>query len=115
MVLAQPGHDALTVLGGLDEIEISLVDDPAIARVHLDFMGIDGATDVITFDHGEILVSLDTATRVAADLAVTVRAEVLLYAIHGLLHLHGYNDTTADARERMHARQTSILAAAMSG
>lgn len=111
LVLADPGTDAAAVLDDCDDIEICLVDDPTIARVHVDFMGIDGATDVITFHHGEIVVSLDTAVRVAGELGLPDRAEVLLYAIHGLLHLNGYDDTTPTARDRMHARQHAILAA----
>ncbi len=54
------------VLAGLDEVEINLVDDEVISRVHRDFMGLDGATDVITFHHGEVVISLDTAARQAS-------------------------------------------------
>jgi len=50
-----------TVLQGLENVEVAIVSDPVIAAVHERFMNIPGATDVITFDHGEILVSADTA------------------------------------------------------
>ena len=52
-------------LGELGEIEVSLVSDEDIARVHGEFMDDPTPTDVITFQHGEILVSLDTARREA--------------------------------------------------
>lgn len=104
-LLALPGKDAPVLLGEIDEVEISLVDDATIARAHEDFMSIAGATDVITFQHGEMLVSLDTAGRAAAELGRATGEEVLLYCIHGLLHLHGYNDTTPSARAAMCARQ----------
>ena len=107
-LLAAPGSDAPVLLDDSGEIEISLVDDATIARVHEDFMAIPGATDVITFQHGEIIVSLDTAARVAAELDRTTADEVLLYCIHGLLHLHGYDDTTSAARAVMHARQNEL-------
>ena len=107
-LLAHPGKDAPVLLGEMEETEISLVDDATIARVHEDFMGIPGATDVITFHHGEIVVSLDTAARVAADLGRAIADEVLLYCIHGLLHLHGYDDTTPSARAAMLARQDAL-------
>ncbi|MFM7183109.1 MAG: rRNA maturation RNase YbeY [Verrucomicrobiales bacterium] len=109
-LLALPGKEAPVLLEELGEVEISLVDDSTIARVHMDFMGVPGATDVITFQHGEIVISLDTAARVADELGRTIAEEVLLYCIHGLLHLQGYDDTTADARAAMSARQEELLA-----
>lgn len=107
-LLAHPGQDAPVLLGEIEETEISLVDDATIARLHEDFMGIPGPTDVITFQHGEIIVSLDTAARVAAELGRTTAEEVLLYCLHGLLHLHGYDDTTQAARVAMYARQDAL-------
>ena len=95
-------------LADLDEIEINLVDDPTIDRVHRDFMGIEGATDVITFHHGEIVLSLDTADRQAAEHGSTFEREVLLYAIHGLLHLNGHTDTDAESRAVMAKEQERI-------
>lgn len=111
-LLAKPGEFAPILLDDLEEVEISLVDDVTIARVHEEFMGIGGATDVITFQHGEILVSLDTAARVAAELGRSPEDEVLLYCLHGLLHLHGHDDTSVSARAAMHARQDFLHAAA---
>ena len=55
-------------LEGLEEIEVSVVSDRTIAAVHRRFMDIRGATDVITFEHGEIVISGETAARHAADL-----------------------------------------------
>lgn len=107
-LLARPGEDAPLLFQEIQDIEISLVDDATIARLHEDFMGIPGPTDVITFQHGEIVVSLDTAARVAAELGRTPADEVLLYGIHGLLHLHGYDDTTDAARGAMHALQEEL-------
>lgn len=107
-ILLSPGADAPALLGILPEVEISLVDDPTIDRIHREFMDIEGATDVITFQHGEILVSLDTTARQAGELGHPAYHEALICAIHGLLHLHGYDDTTPEARERMHVRQESL-------
>ncbi len=104
-ILVSPGIDAPALLGDFAEVEISLVDDPTIDRIHRQFMDIEGATDVITFQHGEILVSLDTTAHQAEGLGHSAYRETLTCSIHGLLHLHGYDDTTPEARERMHARQ----------
>ena len=50
-------------LVSLPEIEITIVDDADIARVHGDFLDDPTPTDVITFHHGEILISAETALR----------------------------------------------------
>ena len=101
------------MLAELDEIEVTLLDDPAIAAVHERFMAIPGATDVITFQHGEILVSLDTAAAQARELGHSLYHEVVVCAIHGMLHLHGHDDKDANARARMHARQDELARRAL--
>ena len=106
LAAAGPGE---APLAALDEVEINLVDDPTIDRVHRDFMGIEGATDVITFHHGEIVLSLDTAARQAAEHGATFEREVLLYAVHGLLHLNGHNDTDEESRAVMGKEQERIV------
>ena len=93
----------------LEEIEISLITDEAIAQVHADFLNDPTPTDVITFHHGEILVSLDTAQREAPHHGETFARESLLYMIHGLLHLGGWEDHDPEERAQMHALQGQIL------
>jgi probable rRNA maturation factor len=106
--LARPGpHPA--PLAELEEIEISLVDDQTIDRVHREFMNVPGATDVITFHHGEILISLDTARRQAAEAGEVFEREVLRYSVHGLLHLNGHADEAPGERAAMHALQEAVL------
>jgi probable rRNA maturation factor len=100
-----------SVFAGLEEIEVSFLDDAGIARVHGEFLGDPTPTDVISFDHGEILVSAETAAREAAARGEPISREVALYLIHGLLHLHGHTDTTEPDRATMHAAQERILAA----
>ncbi len=97
------------VLGGLDVVEVSIVSDDVIAQVHDDFMGIPGATDVITFAHGEIVLSAETAQRNAAEYGVDVEKEMMLYIVHGLLHLAGHEDYDAGEREVMERIQVCIL------
>lgn len=96
-------------LADLDEIEVSLVDDATIADLHVRFMDVDGPTDVITFQHGEIIISLDTALRQAREHGNSLERELLLYGIHGLLHLAGYEDGDAQSRRCMELLQESIL------
>lgn len=98
------------VLSELDLVEASLVDDETIARVHLDFMDIPGATDVITFHHGEILVSVETAVVQAREHGEELEREIFRYLVHGLLHLQGHTDTEPDKRAAMHEVQEALVA-----
>lgn len=108
LVLQHPAHGG-GVLAKLDEVEISIVSDEVIAQVHQDFMGISGATDVITFAHGEIVISAETACTYAQEFGNSFEKELMLYIIHGLLHLAGHEDSIQQEREAMEAIQTQIL------
>ena len=91
------------------EVEISVVSDAEIARVHEDFLDDPTPTDVITFHHGEILISADTAVRQGAEHGLTLDRELALYLIHGLLHLGGWDDHDADEAAEMAGHQFRIL------
>lgn len=105
---ARSGDDV--PLDGLGQIEVALVDDRAIGRVHGEFMDDPTATDVITFDHGEILIGVETGQRQAAEHGEPLRRELLRYMVHGLLHLAGHRDGGKEDRERMIAEQERIVA-----
>ena len=96
-------------LESLAEIEVSIVSDRAIAGVHRRFMNTPGATDVITFEHGEIIISAPTAARYAAENAQPLDHELGLYIIHGLLHLNGHDDLAEPAASRMKEAQSALL------
>lgn len=100
------------------ELGIWLCTDEEIAELHLRYMDIPGATDVITFPEdtpdsggylGDIAVSVDTAAVQAQDAGHGVAREVAYLCLHGLLHLAGYDDLDDDARARMLARQEALL------
>jgi len=98
-------------------ISLALVDDPAIARLNRRFLDHAGPTDVLSFllEHapgrleGEVVVSAETARREAPHYGWTPEDELLLYVVHGVLHLAGYDDRSAAGRARMSARQGAIL------
>lgn len=98
-----------SALSQLETVEVSIVDDQTIADVHLRFMDIPGATDVITFDHGEIHVSAETARAQATEFDNGFERELMLYIVHGLLHLAGHEDATSEGRATMDTLQQSIL------
>ena len=97
------------VLSTLREIEISLVDDQAIARVHGDFLNDPIATDVITFPYGEIIVSYETAARYATQHSIPEPEELVRYIVHGLTHLHGYLDASPAQRAALFAVQEAMM------
>jgi probable rRNA maturation factor len=97
-------------LARLTEVEASIISDKAIAQVHADFLADPTPTDVITFQHGEILVSADTAAMAAPLHGNTLDEELLLYLIHGLLHLAGWEDEEPQEHDQMHAIQNRIFA-----
>ena len=106
--------DERFALKALPEVEVAIVSDRLISRVHLDFMGIAGATDVITFEHGEIVMSAQTAAIYAQRFGHAVERELALYVIHGLLHLNGFDDRTARDHTRMHRVQERVMQACLS-
>ncbi len=105
---ADHSADGVYALRSLEEVVVSLVSDRRIAQIHRDFMNIPGATDVITFEHGEIIISAQTALRCAGEYGHSTLEEVALYMVHGLLHLNGFLDGTDAERKAMHAVQDRI-------
>src|SRR5690349_17711033 len=81
-------------------ISLAVVDDEAIHELNRRHLDHDYPTDVLSFvledddDHleGEVILSADTAATVADELGNAAAEEQLLYVIHGMLHLVGYDD-----------------------
>jgi probable rRNA maturation factor len=92
-----------------EEILVVLVSDRKISAIHEQFMGIAGATDVITFQHGEILISVETAARQATEYENHLLPELRLYIAHGLLHLAGYDDHSEDGFREMAKLQNELV------
>ncbi len=103
----------------LAEMQVILTNNATMSRLHMDFMGLAGPTDVLTFPidldgkgrpiAGEVYVCVPYATKEAKARGVALREELLLYALHGMLHLCGYDDRTERDFAKMHAREDSIL------
>jgi len=91
------------------EISVVFVSDPRIAAIHRDFLSVDGPTDVITFLHGEIIISVETAERQANKFSTSFSRELRLYFVHGLLHLAGLDDLTSDGLDIMAETQEQIV------
>ena len=107
---------------GEPDVSVALVDDATIREVNARFLGHDYATDSIAFAYdddpgldelrGEVVVSAETAAREAAARGTDARHELLLYVVHGTLHLLGWDDDTPARRRAMNARAAAVLRAA---
>lgn len=118
---ARVRHVVETVLGAhgrrRGHIDVAIVGDETIARLHGQYLGDSRPTDVLTFDlgdsdetvEGQVVVSGETAAREAARRGVSFEAELMLYVVHGLLHLLGFRDDGPGAARRMHAEEDRLL------
>ena len=72
-------------------------------------MSIDRPTDVITFQHGEIYISVDAAERQREKFSGDFHQELRIYFVHGLLHLSGLEDLTERGFQEMATAQETIV------
>ena len=98
------------VLALLSELSVVVMSDKRIGAIHESFMQDPTPTDVITFQHGEIVISVDTAKRNARTYQTSLDHELKLYFVHGLLHLGGYDDKTKKGAAEMKRLQEAIVA-----
>ncbi|MGE5208197.1 MAG: rRNA maturation RNase YbeY [Alphaproteobacteria bacterium] len=103
-----------TELSRLRQVFVWLISDRRMAALHQKFLGQAGPTDVLTFQHGEIFIGVETARRQARVFGNSLMRELKLYIIHGLLHLHGFDDQTPIEARRMKTAQEKILHRTMS-
>jgi probable rRNA maturation factor len=104
-------------------LTILLADDEYLRRLNLQYRGDDGSTDVLSFPAGEampgtyeislylgdIAISVEHAARQAADKGHDTTAELQLLAIHGVLHLLGYDHTDQVKKTNMWRSQEAVL------
>ena len=116
------------------EISVTLCTNEEIAVLNKEYMGRDGATDVLSFPQlafdedkcifedsmtyngdnlllGDIVISLERAAEQAAEYGHSERREVGFLTVHSMLHLLGYDHMEDADREEMQAKEKKILAA----
>ncbi len=108
---------------GLKELDVSIaiVDDPTIHQLNREHLEHDWPTDVISFVfevdpskthiEGEIIASMDTAVRMSPEAGWSPEDELLLYIVHGLLHLAGLDDIQPEDQLAMRAAERECLLA----
>ncbi|GEM_PF-256233 len=98
-------------------VGVALVNNRTIRRLNRLFLQEDEATDVLSFPletsrrnwEGEVVVSTEQAVAVAGDYGTDPVSESLLYVLHGVLHLAGYDDRTTRQRMKMERKQRELL------
>lgn len=98
------------------ELSVALVSDATMADLHQRYLGISGPTDVLSFElerdrrgrvtAGEVIVCIPQARRQGT---AGLKREALLCAVHGLLHLCGFDDRTRRGYAVMHGTEDRIL------
>jgi probable rRNA maturation factor len=110
MILAESDYPSATV-------SIAVVDDPTMHALNVQYLKHDYPTDVLSFVleespecvEGELVVSTDTAIREAPEAGWTASDELLLYVIHGTLHLIGYDDHEPADQVEMYTAEAHYL------
>ena len=118
-------RETLRLEGVGDSVELSilLMDDKKIGRLNRRYLNRSGPTDVISFGVagngpvirklkgyiGDIAISTDTARRNAGLFGTTKKSEILLYAVHGTLHLLGYDDGIKKGKQAMDRKQDKVM------
>lgn len=112
------------------EISISFVDNKQIQVINRDYRGKDKPTDVISFAMlemeeeevkivgeglpvvlGDIIISVDKAKEQAEEYNHSFERELAFLALHGFLHLLGYDHMNTEDEKKMFQRQDAILGA----
>ncbi|TWU59795.1 Endoribonuclease YbeY [Rubripirellula tenax] len=99
------------------QIGVRVTDDPTIRQINDKHLGHDYATDVISFGYsadlpvieGELIVSIDTAIERARELAWPTEHELLLYVVHGTLHICGMDDHDNADRAAMRRAEADVM------
>ena len=125
------GLNAAARLHGLTEqteVDITIVDDEEIHRLNREYRDVDRPTDVLSFalDEGgedepelldapeeqllgDIIISAETAQRQGEEFGHGLTREVVYLAVHGLLHLLGYDHMTEEDKVIMRAKEEEAL------
>jgi probable rRNA maturation factor len=112
---------AIQELGLTGTMRVRIVADDEMARAHLEYLDVEGTTDVLTFDLREdpeslamdldVLVCLDEAMRQASACGHRPLDELVLYGVHAILHCLGHDDHDEAQAALMHAEEDRLLTA----
>ncbi|MGF1656288.1 MAG: rRNA maturation RNase YbeY [Verrucomicrobiales bacterium] len=93
----------------LEEVCFVCVGPRTMQQLHFQFLRDPSLTDVITFDHGEVVVCAEVAFQQAQTRGLSLDWEICLYCLHGLLHLQGFDDLTPSGAKQMRVLQKRLM------
>jgi len=108
------------------EVSVVLASDEYIQTLNLQYRGLDRPTDVLSFALnegaepvvidgpeevllGDIIISIDTATRQATEYGHSLERELAYLTVHGILHLLGYDHMTEEEKREMRQEEEHVL------
>jgi len=107
--LAKVAKKALVLIKPkISQLSIAIVCDADIRRLNKRYKGADRVTDVLAFNYGEIIICASQAKRQAKILRHSLKKELAILLIHGILHLSGQKDRTKKEFEKMNKKQEQI-------
>lgn len=92
----------------IEEISLVFVGDARMKNLNKKHRKRDRVTDVLTFDYGEIIICLPQAKRQAKKFGHSLKDELVVLLIHGILHLVGYDDETKKDYNKIVSKQEEI-------
>lgn len=126
--LIEEGFSVCSRIEGLNdpvEVSVSFVDNSTIRELNKHYRGINTPTDVLSFPQeadddfflppgfprvlGDIVISLEQAAKQAEEYGHNLQREVVYLAVHGLLHLLGYDHETAEEKKIMRHKEEQVL------
>ena len=103
----------------IKRLNLIYIDDLQMTQMHTQYLDNDSTTDVLTFDlsdsescdaiEGDIYICVDQAKREATRRGISLERELMLYALHGCLHLCGFDDGTESDFRQIHRLEDQIL------
>jgi probable rRNA maturation factor len=114
---------------GKGEVSVTFLSDEEMQQLNKDYRQIDSPTDVLTFPQsegmdmpmtddenfqpliGDIIISVETAEKQAAEQGHSLNKEIAVLLIHGILHLHGFDHIEDEDYEKMKPEEDRILLA----
>jgi len=109
-------YKAIRMLPGADKkyrLSVVYLDDAEIAKLNERDLHHKGPTDVLAYplesNEGEVYISAETALREATERHIEPEGELILYTIHGTLHLLGYDDLDDEGFKEMHGIEKRII------
>ncbi|MBD3282414.1 MAG: rRNA maturation RNase YbeY [Candidatus Portnoybacteria bacterium] len=92
-----------------EEISIAFVGKEKITELNKKHRNRNHPTDVLAFDYGEIIICIDQAEKQAKENKHSLKKELAILIIHGMLHIAGYEDETEKEYNQMHKKQKEII------